>query len=42
MSTYSVSGIAFGVGDAVVSETEEVSHFLGWGIDNKQRNEYIP
>lgn len=41
LSTYcSISGIAFGAGDAVVNETDEVSYFLQQEIDNKQRNEY--
>lgn len=42
LSTYCyISWIAFGTGDTVVNETELVSHFLLWEIDNKQRNEYI-
>lgn len=41
LSTYCyISGIAFGVGNAVVNETDELSYFLQQEIDNKQRNDY--
>lgn len=40
LSTYYISGIAFGARVAVVNETDKASHFLMWEKDNKQRNEY--